>query len=229
MADSLLALRLPLKVRRVMLKTAQRTIVGDYTKFGLRQPDHDFFETHPVVNQQLVYYVGHGDIIPKPDIERFETGAVVFDDGSRAEIDVAVFATGYLATFPFLEDAVLDIQAGRPKLGLQMAAPKHRNIWVSGLIQPDSGQWTIAHWQGEAIATYLDLARRNPAAASLVHQELIAERDRRFSAGTEYKDSSRHYYEIAHQDYLRALEELLERMTEADEATAAGTMAGALR
>lgn len=212
-ADSLLALRLPLKVRRVMLKTAQRTIVGDYTKFGLREPDHDFFETHPVVNQQLVYYVGHGDIIPKPDIDHFEPDAVVFSDGSRAEIDVVVFATGYLATFPFLDDDLLDIVGGRPQLGLQMAAPQHRNLWVSGLIQPDSGQWTIAHWQGEAIAAYLALARSDGPAARSVHAELIAARDRRFSAGTTYKESSRHYYEIAHQDYLRALEELLERIT----------------
>ena len=227
-ADSLLALRLPLKVRRVMLKTAQRTIVGDYTKFGLRQPDHDFFETHPVVNQQLVYYVGHGDIVPKPDIDHFEADAVVFEDGTRAEIDVAVFATGYLATFPFLDDAVLDIQAGRPRLGLQMAAPKHQNIWVSGLIQPDSGQWTIAHWQGEAIAAYFRLARSNPAAASAVHAELIADRDRRFSAGTEYKDSSRHYYEIAHQDYLRALEDLLAKIIEADATVSAVPTASAL-
>lgn len=212
-ADSLLALRLPLRVRRVMLKTAQRTIVGDYTKFGLRQPDHDFFETHPVVNQQLVYYVGHGDIIPKPDIERFESDAVVFADGSRAEIDVVVFATGYLATFPFLDDALLDVDGGRPQLGLQMAAPHHRNLWVSGLIQPDSGQWTIAHWQGEAIATFLAMARSDAEAAKEVHDELVAARERRFSAGTTYKDSSRHYYEIAHQDYLRALEELLSRMS----------------
>lgn len=214
-ADSLLALRLPLKVRRVMLKTAQRTIVGDYTKFGLREPDHDFFETHPVVNQQLVYYVGHGDIIPKPDIDHFEEGAVVFTDGTRAEVDVVVFATGYLATFPFLDDEVLDVAEGRPQLGLQMAAPHHRNLWVSGLIQPDSGQWTIAHWQGEAIATYLSLSRTDPVGAREVHDELIAARDRRFSAGTTYKDSSRHYYEIAHQEYLRALEDLLARMTDA--------------
>lgn len=213
-ADSLLALRLPLKVRRVMLKTAQRTIVGDYTKFGLREPDHDFFETHPVVNQQLVYYVGHGDIIPKPDIDHFEEDAVVFTDDTRVEVDVVVFATGYLAKFPFLDDEFLDIAEGRPQLGLQMAAPHHRNLWVSGLIQPDSGQWTIAHWQGEAIASYLRLARIDAKSAREVHDELIAARDRRFSAGTNYKESSRHYYEIAHQDYLRALEELLERMTE---------------
>lgn len=220
-ADSLLALRLPLKVRRVMLKTAQRTIVGDYTKFGLRTPDHDFFETHPVVNQQLVYYVGHGDIVPKPDIDHFETDAVVFEDGSRAQIDVVVFATGYLATFPFLDAEVLEIADGRPQLGLQMAAPNHRNLWVSGLIQPDSGQWTIAHWQGEAIATFLALAKAEPSTAQAIHGELIAARNRRFSAGTTYKESSRHYYEIAHQDYLRALEELLERMAASRETVGA--------
>lgn len=206
-ADQLLALKLPLPVRRAMYTGMHKLIVGDYTRYGLREPDHAFYETHPVVNQNLVYYIGHGDIEPRPDVAAFDAEGAVFDDGSRADVDLVVFATGYLARFDFLADpTVLGMREGRPALGLQMASPTHLNAWVSGLIQPDSGQWAIAHWQGEVIATFLDVARRDPAAARRVHEELLAARDRRFSGGAAYKDSSRHYYEIAHQDYLRALE-----------------------
>jgi pimeloyl-ACP methyl ester carboxylesterase/thioredoxin reductase len=213
-ADTLLALRIPLPVRRLMFKATLRATVGDLQTFGLRKPDHDFFETHPIVNQQLVYYVGHGDISPTPDIDHFDQSGAVFSDGSRADFDLVVFATGYLAAFPFLSDPeYLAAGDGRPRLGMQMASPRYRNLWVSGLIQPDSGQWVIAHWQGMAIASFLSLAAEDPGRAEDLHSSLIAAADRRFTGGADYKESTRHYYEIAHQDYLSALQSLLDRTT----------------
>ncbi len=210
-ADLLLALRLPLAVRRRLFKTTLKLTVGDVTKFGLKKPDHDFFETHPIVNQQLVYYVGHGDITPVDDIDHVEPDAVVFADGTRAEADLIVFCTGYLVTFPFLPDAAdhLNWRGDHPRLGLQVFTPSHRNLFVSGLIQPDSGQWTLAHWQGVTIAQFIEASRRDPGAADRFFREATGHADRVFSAGATYKDSSRHYYEVAHQDYLKALEDAI--------------------
>jgi cation diffusion facilitator CzcD-associated flavoprotein CzcO len=207
-ADLLLALRLPLSVRRQLFKASLRFAVGDFTAFGLKKPDHQFFETHPIVNQQLVYYVGHGDITPADDIDHFEPDAVVFTDGSRADADLVVLCTGYLVTFPFLPDAEhhLSWQGDHPQLALQVFTSRHDNLFVSGLIQPDSGQWTIAHWQGVLIARFLEAKERWPERAALFFSRATAQTGRRFNAGTQYKDSSRHYYEVAHQDYLAALE-----------------------
>lgn len=209
-ADRLLALRVPLALRRAAFGMTLRATMGKFEDFGLQRPDHAFFETHPIVNQQLVYYVGHGEIAPKPDIDHFDADGAVFTDGSRADVDLVVFATGYLAVFPFLaEQADLDAADGRPRLALQMASPTHPTLWLSGLIQPDSGQWTIAHWQGMAIAEFLRLHREDPGRARALHAELGHHRDQRFSGGAHYKDSTRHYYEIAHQDYLAALQGFL--------------------
>ncbi len=157
-ADLLLALRLPLALRRQAFKTTLKLTVGDFAKFGLKKPDHEFFETHPIVNQQLVYYVGHGDITPADDIDHFDADGVVFTDGRRADVDLVVFCTGYLVTFPFLPDAEeqLNWQGDHPVLALQVFTPRHRNLFVSGLIQPDSGQWTLAHWQGMTIARFIE-------------------------------------------------------------------------
>jgi hypothetical protein len=79
---------------------------------------------------------------------------------------------------------------------------------VSGLIQPDSGQWTLAHWQGMLIARVAEAQRDRPAAQPLAARAR-AEAARRFTAGVEYKDSTRHYYEIAHQDYLTAVQDAI--------------------
>jgi thioredoxin reductase len=211
-ADLLLALRLPLALRRVMFKSVLRLTVGDFEKFGLRKPDHEFFETHPIVNQQLVYYVGHGDIQPKPDIDRFDGSTVYFEDGTSAEIDVVVFCTGYLAHFPFLDDAYLNPEGDHPVLARQIFTPATPTLAVSGLIQPDSGQWTIAHWQGMLIATYAALRAQDPAAAQRFYDAIVSETGLRFTGGAEYKVSTRHYYEIAHQEYLRAIERDLQRL-----------------
>jgi hypothetical protein len=178
----------------------------------LRKPDHEFFETHPIVNQQLVYYVGHGDIQPKPDIDRFDGSTVYFEDGTSAEIDVVVFCTGYLAHFPFLDDSYLNPEGDHPVLARQIFTPATPTLAVSGLIQPDSGQWTIAHWQGMLIATYAALRAQDPAAAQRFYDAIVSETGVRFTGGAEYKDSTRHYYEIAHQEYLRAIERDLQRL-----------------
>jgi hypothetical protein len=38
------------------------------------------------------------------------------------------------------------------------------------------------------------------------------ESDRRFTAGAQYKESTRHYYEVAHQEYLRALQDAIHEL-----------------
>ncbi|HET7899680.1 MAG TPA: NAD(P)-binding domain-containing protein [Candidatus Nanopelagicales bacterium] len=212
MADSLLALRVPLALRRALFSTSLKITVGDFAKYGLKRPDHRFFETHPIVNQQLVYYVGQGDIAPVDDVARFDADGAVFADGSRADVDVVVFCTGYLVTFPFLEQEWLNWQGDHPRLFLQMFTPAFDNLVVSGLIQPDSGQWTLAHWQGVLLARVAESLRSDPVRARGFLSRAPQEAGRRFSAGTHYKDSTRHYYEVAHQDYLAALQDAIHEL-----------------
>jgi len=211
-ADLLLALRVPLSVRRLMYKAVLRLTVGDFEKYGLPKPDHAFYETHPIVNQQLVYYVGHGDIAPRPDIRRFDGATVHFVDGSVAEVDLVLFCTGYLARFPFIDDALLNLVDDHPRLARQVFTPASPTLAVSGLIQPDSGQWAIAHWQGMLIATYAALHQAKPSSAHAYYQAVIDRLEERYTGGATYKESTRHFYEIAHQDYLRVLAGDLHRL-----------------
>ena len=211
-ADSLLALRIPLPLRRVLFATSLKLTVGDFAKYGLKRPDHKFFETHPIVNQQLVYYVGQGDIAPVDDVARFDADGAVFTDGSRADVDVVVFCTGYLVTFPFLEQEWLNWQDDHPQLFLQMFTPSFDTLVVSGLIQPDSGQWTLAHWQGVLLARVAEALRDDPVRAKAFLSRAPYEAGRRYSAGAHYKDSTRHYYEVAHQDYLTALQDAIHEL-----------------
>ena len=73
------------------------------------------YETHPIANSQLVYYLGHGAITPVPDVARFTRDGVEFTDGRVVEPDLVILATGYLPRFEFLAPDLLNVDAeGRP-------------------------------------------------------------------------------------------------------------------
>ncbi|HEX6749708.1 MAG TPA: NAD(P)-binding domain-containing protein [Longimicrobium sp.] len=205
--DVMLRLGAPLWLRRMVAGLSVRFIVGPQEKTGLPRPDHRLFETHPIVNSLLPYYVKHGDVTPKPDLARLSGRAVEFADGSREEIDLIVFATGYNIEFPFIDRAWLSWRDGRPRLFRNVFHPELDTIFVAGLIQPDSGQFGLVQWQTRAIALFLDAARREtPAAARF--RELKRGPDADPGHGIRYKESTRHYLEVEHWSYLRGLRKI---------------------
>jgi thioredoxin reductase len=213
--DLFLSLRLPKPVIQALMQTTLRLTVGDLERVGLKRPDHRMLETHPIVNSQLVYYVGQGDITPVDDIARLDGDGVVFTDGRREQVDVIVYATGYLARFEFIDPAHLNCVDGRPRLFMHVFGPRHDNLFVVGLIQPDSGQFKIVHWQAEAVATAIDAQReRQPA-----YRRFTQVRDRhlvdQLGGGVQYKDSTRHWFEINHFEYLRRIQSVIDLLESA--------------
>ncbi|MGQ0702215.1 MAG: flavin-containing monooxygenase [Gemmatimonadales bacterium] len=202
--DFMLALRVPLWLRRASATVLHRLLVGSPQRTGLPKPDHRLFETHPIVNSLLPYYVGQGDITPVPDVARFEGPMAHFADGRSAEVDVVVFATGYVIAFPFIEPHHLNWQNGRPALYLNVFHPMYDTLFAAGLIQPDSGQFGLVHWQTRASARYARAALTgSPAAAGLRRRK--AEPNEGVGGGVRYKDSPRHYLEVEHWSYQRKL------------------------
>jgi hypothetical protein len=210
--DRVLSLRLPLRLRQWLLQKTTRLMVGDFTRFGLPEPDHRFYETHPVVNSQLVYYVGHGNITPVPDIKKFDRYEVEFTDGRVIEPDLVVFATGYLPRFEFLGPELLSVDSsGRPRLALQMFSRVHPTLAVAGLVQPDSGIFTIVHWQTVLIAHWLRVLDAAPEQAAAIWARFRADGDRRYT-DAKLKESTRHWFEISHYVYLQEIEKVLHEL-----------------
>lgn len=225
--DLLLGLKLPVPVLQFMLETTATLTAGDPRNYGLRKPDHRFLETHPIVNSLLLYYIGHGEITPKPDIERFEGKQAHFEDGSVEEVDLVVNCTGYLIRFPFIDQAHLNWENGRPTLYKNIFPPDYDNLFVIGLIQPDSGQFKLVHWQAVAMAKFLQLTRRSATASGAFMDRFRRHLDEDLGAGVGYKESTRHYVEVQHMDYLRGLADLIHEMEDAGAGHAAlGSRAG---
>ena len=126
---------LPFKVAQRVLGGLLRVVNGDLRRYGLPKPDHGLFESHPIMNTQILHYLGHGDAIAKGDVERFDGDDVVFKDGSREQVDLVITATGYQHASPFLDDDVLETKGGRPDLYLGIFARNHPNLAVLGFIE----------------------------------------------------------------------------------------------
>jgi flavin-binding monooxygenase-like protein len=209
--DRLSGLRVPLPIRQWFGHRAIRLTIGDVTRFGLPRPDHKIYETHPIVNSQLVYYVGHGGIIPVPDVTSFEGNSVTFADGRTADPDLVVLATGYLPRFEFLAPELLGAQPdGPPRLRWQLFSTAHSTLAVVGLVQPDSAIFPIVHWQSVLVARWLRAVENSPERASAWWKRQ-SRGDRRF-VEAKVKDSTRHWFEISHWTYLRAIERVLSEL-----------------
>ncbi|HEX5723991.1 MAG TPA: FAD-dependent oxidoreductase [Longimicrobiaceae bacterium] len=209
--DALLKLRVPLAVRRLVGTLSMRLLVGPPERSGLPRPDHRLFETHPVVNSLLPYYVKHGDVIPRPDVVGFAGRTVRFADGTAEEVDVVVCATGYAIAFPFIDPALLNWRDGRPRLYKHVFHPERDDLFVAGMIQPDSGQFGLVHWQTRAVALFLAALRvGTPAGRAFRAEKRRFEED--FGHGIRYKESTRHYLEVEHWSYLRGLKRVCRRL-----------------
>jgi hypothetical protein len=207
--DRFAGMRLPLRVRQWMFARTLNLTVGDLTRYGLPKPDHRVYETHPIVNSQLIYYIGHGGIRPVRNVARFSRDGVELVDGQHIEPDLVIFATGYLPRFEFLGADVLDGDAeGRPQLFMHTFPRRRPTLGVVGLVQPDSGILPIVHWQTVAIARWLRLREADPARAGAFWRSVAAAPDRRWTTA-KVKDSTRHWFEISHTVYLRALQGVL--------------------
>jgi len=147
--ERLLKMHAPVWLRRlVALRGIARTI-GLPWQHGLPRPDHRLFETHPIINSELLGQIDSGAIRPADDVAAFDGRAVVFRDGRREDFDVVIAATGYQTTLPFIDCRLLgaDKADGVPRLFMNLLHPGRDDIAVVGLIQPTfrPGSWRAWH------------------------------------------------------------------------------------
>ena len=206
-------LHLPLWLRRWITRWTVWMSQGSPQRFGLPAADHKLFETHPIVNSQLLYWAGHGEICFKGNVERLDGDGVCFADGSHETVDLIVLATGYKLSFPFIDDRHLAKQDGRPRLFLNAFHPEYDDLFVAGLIQPDSGIWGLADLQSQLIASFIIAARTGHPAADWFRRIKSAGSDQ-LGHGIHYINSPRHSIEVEHYSYRRRLEKLVGKFAE---------------
>lgn len=108
--------------------------VGDVREVGFGEPDHAPLAHHPILNDQILHHLSHGDLQARPEIERLDGSTVHFVDGSAEEVDLIIWATGFQDRVPFIADEHVRISAvdGDNDLFLWMFHRRHPQLVVLG-------------------------------------------------------------------------------------------------
>jgi cation diffusion facilitator CzcD-associated flavoprotein CzcO len=203
--------RLPLWLRRFGAARLRRTAWGDVSRH-LPHADHRLFETHPVINSRWPYEVARGAIKVKPDVQQLDGNEVVFVDGSRERVDLIIYATGYKLSFPFIDRRHLNWRNDRPELYLSVFHPQRDDLFVAGMIQPDSGQFGLVDHQAQLVAAYIRALDAQQPIARRFQAEKRRNAGQPLSGGIRYAPSPRHLVEVEHDSYRRRLQQWIARL-----------------
>ena len=201
---------LPLVLERPLFTALLRLLQGDLTRYGLPKPDHRLFESHPLLNSQLVHHLQHGDVAIKPDVAGFDGSRVRFTDGSSEEIDLVLHATGYDWTIPYAERH-FRWRDGRPDLYLTAFSRTRRNLFGLGYLETNSSAYTLFDHISDLVARYLHDQRHAPDRAE-AFDRLIATDRTALTGGISFVDSARHRSYVDARSYRRHLAEVRERV-----------------
>ncbi len=192
----------PLWFQRFFLERMLGLTAGDMTAYGLPKPDHKLLEAHPTVSAELLSRLGHGDIVVKPNIDRFSgTRSVRFADGSEEKIDLVVYCTGYKITFPFFDPALISADGNRLPLYRRVASVDHPGLYFIGFIQPLGAIMPLAEAQSEWVADLLSGRGALPSRGEMREEVVAAEGKMR----KRYVASKRHTIQVDFHPYLREI------------------------
>lgn len=181
----------PRWLERAVVGTLLRVMVGDVTRWGLPKPDHKLFESHPLLNSQLLHHLQHGDITAKPDISKFDGSEVVFTDGTREKIDLVMYATGYRHHIPYVPEEYFQWRNDRPQQYLTAFSRGRRNLITLGFLEVNSSAYTLFDQISNIVAQYLSDEVRTPQRAARL-EDLIATDHPDLSGGLALVKSDRH-------------------------------------
>lgn len=157
---------MPWWVTRLRLAAGAR-LSGSTVALGLPRPAHAPGESHPVQSETIRGALRSGRLVPKPGIERFDGGRVVFVDGTSVPADLVVWATGYRVSFPFLAPELLSVRDNELPLFKRTVHPDLPGLFFVGLLQPVGAVMPLAEAQSVWIAELLSGAYALPGDAEV--------------------------------------------------------------
>ena len=190
--------RIPWPIRQRVMEAIVIAQAGRPEKYGLPKPDHHFGSAHPTVSGRILDCIGHGTVVPKPNITRLDGDQVVFADGTSVHADVVIYCTGYKITFPFFDEDVISAPDNHVELFLRVFHPDHADLAFIGLLQPLGAIMPLAEAQGTWVAEYLSGRYALPSREAM--HDAIA-RDAA-AMNKRYVTSKRHTIQVDFEDYL---------------------------
>ena len=176
---------MPFACKQLIAGTVIRFLQGKYSKYHLKKPQCKLLEAHPTINSELLYFIRHGKIFPRPGIERMEGDTVQFTDGRREEFDVIIFATGYKTSLPFFSKDFIDYSnLTSIPLYRKMMHPEYDNLYFIGLFQPQGCIWPLADLQARIAARMIAGTLKRPDNLTQKIERELSQSRKRFHNNT---------------------------------------------
>ena len=162
----------PVWFQRPFLKLMLHLVQGPWSDYGLPEPDYKIFEKHPTLGSEVLHYIKHGRLTPKPGIRRLDGRFVEFTDGSRAEADLVACATGYLLSYPFLPEALQRVKGAVAQVYGWSMLDDYQGLYYLGWYQFRGGVGQVFEPYGRLVAKYIKLQQELsvPVGAVLKHR-----------------------------------------------------------
>lgn len=199
----------PMRVAQWIMPLLIRLQIGRQERYGLPKPDHRLFESHPIVNDQILHHLAHGDIAVKPGVERLDGHDVVFADGSRESVDVIVLATGFRSTIPYVDRELFDWKGERPQLYMHLLSPQSRDLYGIGFAEADGGIYALFDEMADLVACAI---RTTDDDRSIRLEQLRREPSPDVSGGVRHVASDRHASYLHLPAYRKAAGRLRKRL-----------------
>lgn len=199
------AVKLPRALKQRIDGALIRALIGKPSDYGLPEPDYRLYESHPVVNSLVLHHLGHGDIKARPDLASIEGRQAVFCDGSRADYDLILQATGYKLDYPFIarEELNWPERAGAPQLYLNIFHPQHDDLFMMGMVEASGLGWQGRAEQAELVALFIRQCQAGSASAERFRRLKAERAGQRLDGGYAYLELERMAYYV-HKDSYRS-------------------------
>jgi len=140
----------PVAIKQRVLQMMLRILQGPYSRYGLPQNVNPPLSHHPTLNSDLLDFIRHGRIKPRPAIRQLLGEEVEFVNGEREAFDIICACTGFWTTFPFFDKSFIDYQnVAKVPLYRKMMHPDYRDLYFIGLFQPVGCIWPLADYQAK--------------------------------------------------------------------------------
>jgi hypothetical protein len=165
---------IPRKLKQRLMTWLMFLLQGSYKNYGLPENENPVLSHHPTANSDLLDFIRHGRIKPRPGIQTFHGRTVEFTDGTRDEFDIVCACTGFRITFPFFDKTLIDFEdSQRVPLFRKMMHADYTNLYFIGLFQPFGCIWPLADYQAMlACAEIVGRYRRPKDMAAAIRDEV---------------------------------------------------------
>jgi hypothetical protein len=148
---------MPEWLQRLLTYGIIRLTFGSHGQYGLPQPTYPIFAKHPTLNNEVPYYLKHGRILAKPEVQQLDGWEVEFVDGSRQAFDLIVCATGFDVVYPFLPPPLQRVEGAVVQCYGGSFLDDYKGLYFIGWGQARGGVGSLIAAYGPIFVRFLQL------------------------------------------------------------------------